>query len=265
MPTLAGNGEPRSGRGGVLLLEPLQAALPADDVLVVPLDLAGLTQPAPRVVQLHLFGRLEPGFGGLNLPSVRSPLSSNVCPLQNRSRTLSSGVFELPFRRGQSGLLGRLTGGWQVSGFLTFQAGAPFTVLNGVDPRGRTAGNVVGTPTRPDLNTALDLSSMTVREVQAAGGGALFRGITAAHPTGVGNAGRNILRADGINRLDLGVIKNMRVREGRTLRFHANFFNLTNTRDWGIPDAVYSSPSFLLEGPTDGGNRRVMLGLRFVF
>ncbi|MCX6590413.1 MAG: carboxypeptidase regulatory-like domain-containing protein [Acidobacteria bacterium] len=180
-------------------------------------------------------------------------------------RFTTNGVFELPFRRGQSGLLGRVTGGWQVSGFLTFQGGAPFTVLNGVDPRGRTTGNVVGTPTRPDLNTGLNLSSMTVREVQAAGGAALFRAITAAHPTGVGNAGRNILRADGINRLDLGVIKNIRVREGRTLQFHANFFNLTNTRDWGIPDAVYSSPSFLLEGPTDGGNRRVMLGLRFVF
>jgi hypothetical protein len=180
-------------------------------------------------------------------------------------RFTTNGVFELPFRRGQSGLLGRLTGGWQVSGFLTFQAGAPFTALNGTDPRGRTAGNVVGTPTRPDLNTGLNLSSMTVREVQAAGGRALFTGLTAAHPTGVGNAGRNILRADGINRIDLGIIKNMRVREGRTLQFHANFFNLTNTRDWGIPDAVFSSPSFLLEGPTDGGNRRVMLGLRFVF
>ncbi|MBY0506148.1 MAG: TonB-dependent receptor [Bryobacteraceae bacterium] len=180
-------------------------------------------------------------------------------------RLSTNGVFELPWMSAQKGTLGRLLGGWQVSGFLTFQSGAPFTALNGSDPRGRTAGNVVGTPTRPDLNTNLKLSTMTVREIQAAGGGALFRPITGAHPTGVGNAGRNILRADGLNRLDLGIIKNVRVREGRTLQFHANFFNTTNTRDWGIPDAVVTSPSFLLEGPTDGGNRRILLGLRFAF
>jgi hypothetical protein len=176
-----------------------------------------------------------------------------------------NGVFELPFLREQQGLAGRILGGWQVSGFLTLQSGAPFTVLNGVDPLGRTAGNVVGTPTRPDLNTTLDLARMGVREIQAAGGGALFRGITAAHPTGVGNAGRNILRADGINRLDLGIIKNVRVSEGNRLQFYGNFFNTTNTRDWGIPDAVFSSPSFLNEGQTDGGNRRIMVGMRYVF
>jgi hypothetical protein len=31
------------------------------------------------------------------------------------------------------------------------------------------------------------------------------------------------------------------------------FFNATKTRDWGIPDAVVTSASFLLEGPTDAG------------
>jgi hypothetical protein len=180
-------------------------------------------------------------------------------------RLSTNGVFELPFMRDQKGFLGRIVGGWQVSGFLTFQSGAPFTALNGTDPRGRTAGNVVGTPTRPDLNSALNLSTMTVRELLVAGGRSLFTPLTAAHPTGVGNAGRNILRADGINRLDLGILKNFRVAEGRMLQFHANFFNATNTRDWGIPDAVVTSASFLLEGPTDGGSRRIMLGLRFVF
>jgi hypothetical protein len=152
-----------------------------------------------------------------------------------------------------------------LNGFLTLQSGAPFTVLNGSDPVGRTAGNIVGTPTRPDLNTSLDLASMTVREIQQAGGGTLFRGITAAHPTGVGNVGRNTLRANGINRLELGILKNIRVSESNRLQIYGNFFNATNTRDWGIPDSVFSSPSFLLEGTTDAGSRRVQVGLRYVF
>jgi hypothetical protein len=91
--------------------------------------------------------------------------------------------------------------------------------LNGTDPRGRTE-NLVGTPTRPDLNSALDLSSMTVRELLVAGR-SLFTPLRAGHPTGVGNAGRNILRADGINRSDLGILKSFCVAEGRTLQFHA--------------------------------------------
>ena len=57
-----------------------------------------------------------------------------------------------------------------MNGFLTFQSGAPFGVLNGADPGGVVLGNLVGTSIRPFLNTNLNLSSMGVREIQAAGG-----------------------------------------------------------------------------------------------
>ncbi len=174
-----------------------------------------------------------------------------------------NGVFELPFLRSQKGLLGKVLGGWQVNGFLTLQSGAPFTVLNGSDPGGIVTGNLVGTSIRPFLNTDLDLSRMTVREIQAAGGGRLFRGVTSANPTG--NAGRNILRANGINRLDFGLIKNTRIRESQLFQIHANFFNATNSRDWGIPEGTYNSPAFLNEGAIEAQNRRIQVGLRYTF
>jgi hypothetical protein len=174
-----------------------------------------------------------------------------------------NGVFELPFLRNQQGFLGKVLGGWQVNGFLTLQSGAPFTVLNGSDPGGIVTGNLVGTSIRPFLNTNLDLSRMNVREVQAAGGGALFRGVTAANP--IGNAGRNILRANGINRLDFGLIKNTRIHENQLFQIHANFFNATNTRDWGIPEGTYNSPAFLNEGAVEAQNRRIQVGLRYTF
>ena len=165
--------------------------------------------------------------------------------------------------RSQTGALGRILGGWQLNGFLTLQSGAPFTVLNGSDPGGIVTGNLVGTSIRPFLNTNLNLSSMTVRQVQAAGGASLFRGVTAASP--VGDAGRNILRADGINRLDFGLVKNARIREGHTLQIHANFFNATNSRDWSIPEGIFTSPAFLNEGAAPAQERRVQLGLRYTF
>ncbi len=180
-------------------------------------------------------------------------------------RLTTNAVFELPFYREQRGLLGRIVGGWQVNAFLTVQSGAPFSPLNGSDPGALAQGisGLVGNPIRPNLNTNLDLSSMGLRAIQTAGGRALFTNVTAANP--LGNVGRNVLRADGIKRTDLGVFKNFRVVEGHKLQLQANFFNLTNTRNFGIPDSIITSPGFLNEGATDGGNRRIQIGLRYSF
>jgi hypothetical protein len=176
-----------------------------------------------------------------------------------------NGVFEVPYMREQRGVAGKVLGGWEISGFLNFQSGPPFSPLNGADPGFRLSGidTLVGNAIRPHLNTSLDLSSMTLPAIIAAGGRTLFSQVTAASP--IGNAGRNILRADGINNLDLGINKNIRVSESNRLQVRAQFYNLTNSRDYGIPQANVNNAGFGLEGNTDGGNRRIILGLRYVF
>jgi len=81
-----------------------------------------------------------------------------------------------------------------------------------------------------------------------------------------GNVGRNILRADGISNLDLSISKTTRLfAERHTLQFRVDCFNLTNTRNFGIPEARITNPGFLDEKSTDGGNRRIFLGLRYSF
>ena len=174
-------------------------------------------------------------------------------------------VYELPWFQNQSGFKGHLLGGWQVNGFFTFQSGAPFTVLNGSDPAGALSGinTLVGDAIRPNLNTNIALSGMTVPEILAAGGASLFQRITAAQR--VGNAGRNILRADGINNLDLGIFKNTSIGENQRLQFRAEFNNATNTRDFGIPEGRVNSSNFLNQWGTNGGNRRIVLGVRYIF
>jgi hypothetical protein len=81
----------------------------------------------------------------------------------------------------------------------------------------------------------------------------------------VGAAGRNILRADGIGNVDFGIIKNTRIAENVRVQFRADFFNLTNTRNFGIPEGRRNAPGFLNQWATNGGNRRVILGARIVF
>jgi hypothetical protein len=181
-------------------------------------------------------------------------------------------VWELPILRDQQGVLGKIAGGWQFGSFFTFQSGAPFTPLNGSDPTGALAGidGLVGNSIRPMLNTDLDLASMTVQELIAAGGASLFRtlcGFPSATCAGerVGNAPRNLLRADGIGNIDLALTKNTRFANGQNIQLRIEMFNATNTRNFGIPDGRVNSANFLNQWATDGGNRRVWVAVRYVF
>jgi hypothetical protein len=181
-------------------------------------------------------------------------------------------VWELPWMRDQAGVIGKILGGWQVSSFFTLQSGAPFTVLNGVDPTGALAGidGLVGNAIRPNLNTDLDLSKMTVAEILEAGGRSLFRQICGMpSPTcageRVGNVGRNTLRADGIGTLDVGFTKNTRFLNGQNIQFRIEMFNATNTRNFGIPEGRVNNSNFLNQWGTDGGNRRIWIAVRYTF
>jgi hypothetical protein len=174
-------------------------------------------------------------------------------------------VYELPYFRDQKGVTGLVLGGWQLNSQFSLQSGSPFTPLNGSDPAIALASisSLVGNAIRPNLNTNLDLSSMSVEEILQAGGRSLFSTITAAQR--VGNAGRNILRSDGINNIDFGILKNTRVGENQRLQLRADFFNFTNSRDFGIPNSTVTSSNFLNQWGTDGGNRRIIVGVRYVF
>ncbi len=174
-------------------------------------------------------------------------------------------VYELPYFRDQKGFMGHFLGGWQLNSQFSLQSGSPFTPLNGSDPAAALASisSLVGNAIRPNLNTTLDLSSMSVEEIVAAGGAALFRPITQAQRTG--NAGRNILRSDGINNIDFGILKNTRIGENQRFQIRADFYNFTNSRDFGIPTSTINNNNFLNQWGTDGGNRRVIVGLRYVF
>jgi len=174
-------------------------------------------------------------------------------------------VYETPWRRDQQGAAGKLLGGWQLSPFFTMQSGAPFTALDGADPGFRLSGidALVGNAIRANLNSSLDLATMSVAELYRAGGRSLFSRVTAVSP--IGNMGRNILRSDGITNLDLGIIKNTRITETHRIQFRCEFYNTANTRNFGIPESRVSSANFLNQWGGAGGNRRILLGLRYVF
>ncbi|MBS1808922.1 MAG: TonB-dependent receptor [Acidobacteria bacterium] len=178
-------------------------------------------------------------------------------------------VYQLPFFSAQDGAVGHILGGWQLNGFLTFQSGTPFTILNGADPAGVLQGidALVGNAIRPNLSAtgaALDLSNMNLIQIRQAGGASLFSALTTGQR--VGTVGRNTIRGDGIGNFDFGILKNTKIVEGQNLQIRAEFYNLTNTRNFGTPNtAINSGANFLNQWATNGGNRRVTFGLRYTF
>ena len=175
-------------------------------------------------------------------------------------RLVANGVWELPSPR--RSFVRTLLGGWQLSGFLTLQPGAPFSALDGADPGFRLSG--LSSTVRANVNTSLDLARMPVAEILQAGGAKLFSRVPAA--VGLGNMGRNVLRSNGIKNVDLGLVKNTRIGESARLQFRAEFYNLTNTRNFGVPEGRIINPaSFLNQWGTNGGNRRIVGAMRLVF
>jgi Carboxypeptidase regulatory-like domain len=233
-------------------------------------------------------------------------------------RFSGNAVYELPFFREQSGVVGHILGGWQANAFFTLQSGTPFTVLNGADPAGVLQGidSLVGNAIRPNQFIPMDVSRMRVEDlfvidqglrnqaiqqaqqflannpnapagpipvtlpntIFAASQGRIvvnqttgarsvvvdFNGLAAGQRTGL--IGRNTLRGDGIANLDFGLQKNTRIVEGHNLQFRAEFYNLTNTRNFGTPNSlVNSGANFLNQWATNGGARRIVMGLRYTF
>jgi hypothetical protein len=83
-------------------------------------------------------------------------------------------------------------------------------------------------------------------------------------PFTFGNAGRNSLRGPGYKNLDLSLVKNARIAEGRQLQFRIEAFNLLNVINYDNPNRIALTPNFgriFSAGPP----RQVQLGLRFMY
>ena len=147
-----------------------------------------------------------------------------------RHRFVTSAYYELPFFKSN-----RWIGGWSTSGIVTVQGGVPVPILNGssgTDTNRNGSNNdrplITGdpylhkSPMDGFLNPASFSSYVCPTTVNF--------GIFCNSPTG-----RNTLRGPGFVNTDFGVAKKFRIRETMALQFQANFFNLFNHPNFGIP------------------------------
>ncbi|MBS1821856.1 MAG: TonB-dependent receptor [Acidobacteria bacterium] len=173
-------------------------------------------------------------------------------------------IYELPFLLHQPGLVGRVVGGWEVSGIVSMNSGLPLTATigNGIDPGGLGILGSSAAGPRPDQ--IADPNSGPGRHTL------LHWFNTAAFapvPSGVvrpGNAHRGTVNGPGFQRWDLSLFKNFKVWENSSFQFRAETFNTFNHTNF---DAVSTSTTSGVYGQvTATRDPRIMqLGLKFNF
>jgi len=175
-------------------------------------------------------------------------------------------TWDLPFGKGRrwmmnGGLAKALLGGWQTDGIVILQGGRPFTValLPEFDNSNTGRTNLgFGANDRPNLVGNAVLSSPTPER--------WFNPAAFAIPAygSFGSAGRNILSGPGFRNVNASLRRSIAVGERTTLQLRAEFFNLFNNVNLGLPDNFLGSPSFgsvrTAESP-----RRIQLAVKLIF
>jgi hypothetical protein len=170
--------------------------------------------------------------------------------------------YALPFGRGRkfgSGtprLANAFIGGWQISGVETLATGSPFPISlstpvsgsNGFTERPNRIGNGALPASQRTPERWFDISAFAIPIVGT-----------------FGNAGRNILRAPGQATLNVSAIKDFRFTERVTLQYRAEFFNLFNTPQLGLPNGAIGAPSAGTITSTASDNRQIQMALKLSF
>jgi hypothetical protein len=172
-----------------------------------------------------------------------------------RHIAVATWTWNLPVFRDQTGILGSVLGGWELSGIYRFQSGAPLTV-NGLTAVGtRRADFLGGNPYLPASGRVN--AAGTVRWLDPS----VF---ATAPETRLGNSTRGQFRGPSYQVFDLSFRKGFRVHNETRIQIQADFFNALNHTNFNDPQLTVTNSNFgqiISAGPP----RNVQLGLRVTF
>jgi hypothetical protein len=215
-----------------------------------------------------------------NLKLDYGPADFNV-----KHRVVASMVYDLPFMKSN-----RWIGGWQISGIVSVQNGANFSVNNStVDSNKDTQRNDravyigAGTVTNSVNHNVSPATAYLTPSVTTIGptfgsnssfgmlGGPFATDIPCPTWCNQGEMQRNSLIGPGFFNTDLGFGKTFRIREGMNLKFEGNFFNIFNHPNFLAPDSDlndvtnFGKSLSTFSNQQTGGPRITQLAVRFDF
>ncbi len=179
-----------------------------------------------------------------------------------RQRFVTSGLWDIPIGKGrrvnlQNSFVDAVAGGWQLGSIVTVQTGFPITASVGGSDRSGTGGGY-------DRPNATGISPYKSDPIPAS-----WFNLAAFTPNTLGTfgtAGRNTLIGPRLLTWDFSTHKDFRIREGQTLQFRWEAFNVMNHPVWSSPNANANNPStFGVISGTRVGMRQMQFALKYVF
>jgi hypothetical protein len=169
-----------------------------------------------------------------------------------------------------------ITSGWQLLGIGTWLSGAPFSVYSGIQQTGVGSN---GTDRPDQIGTPVLSTSRTVREDYfglGANNASLFSipinvpGGTGPNHGVFGTLGRNTFRGPAFRNFDMALIKDTRLRgrggsEFGSLQLRAEFFNIFNIVNFGLPSNIALGPGFGEISRTAGSSRQIQFSLKLIY
>jgi hypothetical protein len=193
-------------------------------------------------------------------------------------------VYELPFGPGKTfggnshGFVGKLLGGWQISGLAQWRTGRPISFISGRGTVNRNARSGNNTP-----NTTL-----TIEQLQASTG--LFFSPTNGLPLVVdpklinlstgranttyftqpsagtfGNLSLTPVDGPGYFNLDAALIKRTRFKERLGLELRLEAFNVTNHTNFSVPNSLDINSTSFGKITSTFDNRIIQMAWKFTF
>ena len=176
-------------------------------------------------------------------------------------------VYELPFLRERTDVVGSILGGWQVNGIFSAYSGTPYSIGGTNTPLncqgcGSILINVSGDP------EPIGKAGSATEPYYDRG---LFSQPTGLGKEGFGNSGRTGFRRPPVWNVDLSLFKAFPIGRLRP-EFRLEAANVFNHVNWGAPVTGFTDPNFMLftpgsaeNGTNSPGARRVQIGLRLQF
>jgi len=178
-----------------------------------------------------------------NLRAEKSPAAFDI-----KHRAVFSYSYNLPLGKGRrflntGGVVNKLAGGWQVNGITAMQSGPPFTLATSGDNASIGSSNQ-----RPNLAgdpyAGIDTSAPMQRRGVDQGTTYFNKSAFVLPPLfTLGNVGKNSLYGPGMMNWDFSVFKNTGITERINTQFRAEFFNIFNHPNFGLPNRTINQPT----------------------
>jgi hypothetical protein len=199
-------------------------------------------------------GELIPYFMPQDPALVVGPLDE-----MRRHRFVTSWVLEVPGLGTDNVVARAALNGWQLTGILQYQSGAPYTITSGNDisrdgiggDRGKTTGVSMDPPEGSDRTVWFNPAAFAVGDIGT-----------------FGTVGRGAYFGPQTFYFDMGLSKNVRFSNDMGMQFRAEFFNIFNQVNFANPSTALNSASFgRITGThaNQGDPRILQFGLKFVF